>query len=250
MPHVHEISRFCDDLLRIAEIPDENNAVNGLQLDADREVKRIALAVDASEAAIDGALAADAQLLVVHHGLLWGGNRPLTGAHGRKLRKCFNGGLSVYAGHIPLDVHPEVGNNAVLLRAIGLEPDGTFGHYKGIQIGLTAAVEIGHDALLERLEKALGPVKSLGGGPATIRRIGVITGSGGSYVSAAARAGCDALITGEGPHHTAIDAEERGIHLIMGGHYRTETFGVKALGERLAKAFELETVFVGRDSGL
>ncbi|MFN7131533.1 MAG: Nif3-like dinuclear metal center hexameric protein [Myxococcales bacterium] len=250
MAPLNELSRFLDTFLRIHDVPDEPGAVNGLQLDAGADVVRIACAVDASEAAVDEAIAQSAQLLLVHHGLLWGGNRPLTGTHGRKLRKCFGAGLSVYGAHIPLDVHPEVGNNVGLVRALGLTAGGTFAPYKGIDIGLWSACDHSLATLMQKLEDAVGPVKALGAGPDRIRRVGVVTGSGGSFVSAAARAGLDALITGEGPHHTAIDAEERGLHLLMGGHYRTETYGVKSLGELLAKQFGLSTVFVGRDSGL
>ena len=188
--------------------------------------------------------------LIVHHGLLWGGNRTLVGAYARKLGKCFANGLAVYAAHLPLDVHREVGNNIGLLRALGLSPVGPFGRYQTIEIGLAAACDLGIDELCVRIESSVGACRRFGRGAARIRRLAVITGGAGSYVAAAANAGFDALIVGEAPHHAAIEAQERGIHLLLAGHYRTEVFGVRALGARLAEQFGVSCVFVGHDTGL
>jgi len=251
MTTLQEITRFLNDELRPGEIPDDPNAVNGLQLDSGRQdVQRLACAVDASKASIEAACRLGAQLLLVHHGLLWGGNRPLSGPHGRKLARCFTAGLSVYSAHLPLDVHPIHGNNAGLVRALGLKPDGTFGKYQGIEIGLTASCDLELDELSRRIRDAVGEHRLAGAGPKRIRRLGVISGGGGSYVSAASRAGLDALLTGEGAHYTAIDAEERGLHLILAGHYRTETFGVKALGALLQQKLGVDWSFVEHDTGL
>jgi dinuclear metal center YbgI/SA1388 family protein len=245
-----EIARFLDAHLRVSEIPDEPNALNGLQLEAKPEVTRLACAVDAGEPSIEEACRLGADLLVVHHGLLWGGNRPFVGPHARKLKRCFESGLSVYSAHQPLDVHPEHGNNALIVHALGLEADGTFGKHQGIEIGLTASCDLSLADLVQRVEGAMGGCRVAGAGPKRIRRLGVVSGSGGSLAGSAARAGLDALLTGEGPHHAALDAEERGLWLILAGHYRTETFGVKALGELLAGKFGMMWSFLDHDTGL
>lgn len=247
---LHELVHHLDDLLRVRDLPDDPNAVNGLQLEACAEVERVALAVDASEAAIDRACALRAQLLVVHHGLLWSGNRPLVGAFARKLSRAFSAGLSIYSAHLPLDLHPEYGNNVGLARAVGLEIEGPFGRYQGIEIGVAARCDLSPDALAVRLTHEVGPTRLLGRGPTHLRRVAVVSGGGSSLLGQAAASGFDALVTGEAPHHTAIDAEERGIHLYLSGHYRTEVFGVKSLGERLAERFGLSCAFLEADTGL
>ncbi|MBI5545008.1 MAG: Nif3-like dinuclear metal center hexameric protein [Deltaproteobacteria bacterium] len=247
---LHEITRFLDEHLRVRDIPDEPNALNGLQVEATQEVGRIACAVDATESSIEEACRLRADLLLVHHGLFWSGHRPIVGPHARKIGRCFGSGLSVYSAHLPLDVHPEHGNNAGLVKALGLTADGTFGRYQDLDIGLTAACDWTSAQLLEKVRAAVGPCKLAGRGPDRIRRVGVVSGGGGSFASGAARAGLDALLTGEGAHHTALEAEERGVHLLLAGHYRTETFGVKALGELLAGRFGLPWSFVEHDTGL
>ena len=245
-----EITSLLDAQLRIAELPDDPNALNGLQLEARPVVTHIACAVDAGEPTIEEACRIGADLLLVHHGLGWGGNRPFTGPHGRKIRRCFEAGLSVYSAHLPLDVHPEYGNNAGIVRALGLTADGAFARYQSIEIGLTAGCDLSLQDLLMRVQKSVGECRLAGRGPARIRRLGVVSGSGGSFASAAARLGLDALLTGEGPHYTALDAEERGIHLLLAGHYRTETFGVKSLANQLSNRFGLPFTFLEHDTGL
>lgn len=245
-----ELSSYLDEYLALATVPDEPNALNGLQLDAGRDVGTVASSVDAAAAVIDEASRRGAELLLVHHGLLWGGNRRLVGAHGRKLRHCFEKGLSVYAAHAPLDVHPEVGNNLLLVRALGLEPDGKFARRQGIDLGLTANCSLAADELCARVSAAVGMHRLLGRGPEVIHRLGIVSGGGGSCLAEAEASGLDALLTGEISHHVAVDAEERGIHVIAAGHYRTERFGVAALGEHLASKFGLRHFFIDHDSGL
>lgn len=246
---------FLDETLRLHEIPDEANALNGLQLDAaggapGAAIATVALSVDASEAAVDAAIALGADLLLAHHGLFWGGHRPLTGAYGRKIGKCCAAGLSVYAAHLPLDVHPVLGNNAGLVQALGFTPSGTFGSYRGIDIGLAVACDLSAEALAARCTSVLGPIRCLGRGPARIQKLAVVTGGGGSCLRQAAEQGFDALLTGESAHHTALDAEEAGLHLLLGGHYRTETFGVRALGALLGERFGIQAHFIDHDTGL
>jgi dinuclear metal center YbgI/SA1388 family protein len=247
---LREVASYLDRTLRIAEIPDDPNAVNGLQVEAGANIVRAACAVDASEAAIEEAARRGAQLLVVHHGLFWSGLKPLVGPLAHKLATCFQRGLSVYSAHLPLDLHPELGNNAGILRALGLAAEAGFGRYQGVDVGFTARCDLSLAELVQRVEATLGPVRAFGRGPERIARLAVVSGGAGNMVGAAAREGLDALLTGEGAHYTAIDAEERGLHLLFAGHYRTETFGVKALGARLEHLFGLEFVFFGRDTGL
>lgn len=245
------ITTALDDLLRVREIPDYAGALNGLQLEAGKSVNRVAVAVDASEEVITQALAGKANLLVVHHGLYWGGLRPLTGPYGRKLKRALAGGLSVYAAHLPLDVHPELGNNIQLTRRLRLQPVGSFCDYRGVDVGLICEGAGTFGALLKRCRALLGKeVKSWAGHHEKISRVGVITGGAGSEWPAAVSAGLDVLLTGEGAHYTVPEAREHGLGLIYGGHYATEQFGPQAVGDWLKQQFGLEWFFVDSPTGL
>jgi dinuclear metal center YbgI/SA1388 family protein len=231
--------------------------VNGLQVENSGRVGRIVAAVDASQAAIDGVVDAYGRedgappLIVVHHGLFWDGNLPVTGRRYRRLSTLLLNDVALYAAHLPLDVHPEVGNNAVLARRLGVEPDGTFGSYKGLPVGVTGTLETGRDDLVERLESLLDTkARCIPGGPEQVRRVGVLTGAGGGAAAEAIAAGCDTLVTGEGAHHTYFDAMELGINLVYAGHYATEQVGVQALAEHLGVRFELPWEFHWHPTGL
>lgn len=243
---------YLDGYLSIPDHPDYRTALNGLQVQGPDEVTRIAAAVDTSEAVIRHAVEEGAQLLLVHHGLFWDGLRPLTGRRYRKVAGLLSGGVALYSAHLPLDGHPEVGNCILLARALGVEVEGRFGEYEGSPIGWWGTPsEWEREELMARCEKVLdGPVQLLDGGPEKLRKVAVVTGGGGSFIEAAARAGVDTLVTGEGSHHTFVDAHELGLNVIYGGHYRTETFGVKALAEHLGERFSLEWVFLDHPSGL
>jgi len=246
-----ELTDYLDTYLRIREVPDWSGALNGLQVDSPREIGRVACAVDAAQATIDAAVGWGADLLLVHHGLFWDGNRPVTGRRYRRLKAILDADLAVYAAHLPLDVHPEVGNNSVLARELGIDPRGTFGEYKGLPVGVWGELDVTRDELRERAERALGvAVQLVPGGPERIRRAGVITGGGADEIAAAAAAGLDAFLTGEARHHNFFDAEEGGINLLLGGHYATETWGVRALSAHLAERFGVEWTFLDHPSGL
>lgn len=247
----HDLARYLDDYLRVGEISDWKNALNGLQVENGGGITRIAVAVDASEATIAAAIERGAQLLLVHHGLFWSGNRAVVAARYRRLKLLMDADVAVYAAHLPLDVHPEVGNNVVLARVLGIEPEGSFGRFEGRDIGVVGACDLTRQALHDRLEAALGgAVRLIGGGPERLRRVGVLTGGGGGMVEEARAAGLDALVTGEGAHHTYIDAMEGGLNLYYGGHYATETWGVRALGEHLEQRFQLAWDFIDAPTGL
>jgi dinuclear metal center YbgI/SA1388 family protein len=257
-----QIAGYLDEYLRIGEIPDETNAVNGLQVENSGVVGGIVAAVDASQATIDGVIATleasrRPPLLLVHHGLLWDGNVPIAGRRYRRLSALLDHDIPVYAAHIPLDVHPEVGNNAVLAERLGIQVDGWFGNYRGIAMGVwgeapsslptreTVALEL--DRVLHTLK---GSATLIPGGPERPSRIGIITGGAGNMVAQAGEAGIDTYITGEGPHHTYFDAMELGLNLIYAGHYATETLGVQAMASHLAERFDLEWDFHDHPTGL
>jgi len=247
-----KLVEYLDRYLKIPQVADWPGALNGLQIEnGGRPVKKIGAAVDACEFTLREAVGRGVDFLIVHHGLLWGGAKPLTGAHYRKVQIAIENGLAVYSAHLPLDVHPEVGNNALLCKALGFKKTSPFFFEKGQFIGLQTRLSIDRDALIKRVEKATGaPAKLCPGGPRKALRIGVVTGGAGAEIGRAASEGVDTFITGEGPHHSYTSAEELGVNLIYGGHYATETFGVKALAARLSGLFKVPWEFIDHPTGL
>jgi dinuclear metal center YbgI/SA1388 family protein len=242
---------YLDEYLHITSITDYDGALNGLQVEGTRPIRRIAAAVDAAQATVERAIAGGADLLLVHHGLFWDGNRPLTGRRYRRIKPLLEAGVAVYSAHLPLDSHPDVGNNAVLLRELGAEPRGTFGEHKGMPLGVWGEVDLRREALCARLDEVLGTrVKMVPGGPEQVRRVGVITGGAASKIQDAVAAGLEAFVTGEGAHHNFFDAEEGGINLYLGGHYATEVWGVRALAEHLRGQFGIDWFFIDHPTGL
>lgn len=246
-----ELVEYLDGYLRVTETPDAPQALNGLQVESGGTITRVAVAVDAGEATIEAAVAAHCNLLIVHHGLFWDGNVPLTGRRYRRLRRLLESDVALYSAHIPLDVHPDVGNNAVLARELGIAARGTFGRYQGIELGVWGDCEITREALAARLDETLGgPVRLIPGGPERVHRIGVITGGAGNMIGDAIAAGLDAFVTGEGAHHTYFDAMEGGINVYYGGHYATETWGVQALAAHIEERFGLPWQFIHNPTGM
>lgn len=246
-----ELTGYLDGYLRVREVPDWPGARNGLQVDSPREIRRVAAAVDAAQATVEGAVAWGADLLLVHHGLFWDGGGALVGRRYRRLKAVLDADLAVYSSHLPLDVHPEVGNNAVLARELGIDVRGSFGDHEGWPVGVWGEVEMTREELAERAARVLGsPVHLVPGGPQVIRRAGVITGAAGDEIDAALRAGLDAFVTGEARHHHFFDAEEGAINLLLGGHYATEVWGVRALAAHLADRFGVEWTFIDHPTGL
>lgn len=251
------IVAHLDALLRTTEVPDFSPAVNGLQVANSGRVSRVAAAVDYSRAAIEGAVAAGASLLVVHHGMFWNGMQPFVGAAYERARLLFAHDLAVYSTHIPLDVHPTLGNNVRLARELGLTASGGYARYKGIEIGLSGESDLDTAELAARATAFATRY-----GHATVhtpiapgrrtRRWGLCSGGGVSIetLREASERGLDTLVVGEGPHHTAVEAVERDIVVIYAGHYATETLGVQAIGEELEARFGLPWSFVGAPTGL
>lgn len=248
---LHDLVRWCDRTLRITEINDYDGAVNGLQVENSGSVTRIAATVDASLATVKKAIQAKADLLIVHHGLFWGATQPWTGKRRELLQLLIESDLAVYSSHLPLDAHPKLGNNALLATALSLKRLKPFFFTKGQFIGLQAATLVPRETLVRRLEKAVGGrVTLLPGGGTVCRKIGVVTGGAGAELKLAVSEGVDTFVTGEGPHWTFALAEELGVNVLYGGHYATETFGVKALAATLSKRFCVPWVFIDHPSGL
>jgi len=245
------IVRYCDRTLKTSEIEDYKGAVNGLQVENDGRVTRIAAAVDGSLATARMAVEAGADLLIVHHGLFWGPSHPWTKNRYALLKELLGANLAVYSSHLPLDAHPKFGNNAGLCSVLGFKNLEPFFFDRGMHLGFQANVRVSREALANKLTKALGPEPTiLPGGPKQCRRVGVVTGGAGAELFKAASEGVDTFITGEGPHHTFGMAEDAGINVFYGGHYATETFGVKSLAAHLAKKYKLSWTFLDHPSGL
>jgi len=245
------IAGYCDRILRTEKIGDYDGAVNGLQAGNAGAVTRIAAAVDASLATVKLAIAARADLLMVHHGLFWSPAQPWTGKKYELLRLLVENNLAVYSSHLPLDAHPRLGNNAQLCAALGLTNLRPFFVSHGQAIGFQSRTNSSRAELAAKLARATGAKpRIIPGGPEICRRIGVVTGGAGGDLKLAAAEGVDTFITGEGPHWTYALAEELGVNVLYGGHYATETFGVKALAAHLAAKFRVPWVFLDHPTGL
>lgn len=251
MSQLHELVAYCNDLLRIDEIVDWPNALNGLQIENSGAVTKIGAAVDASVVTIAAAVEREISFLIVHHGMFWPGLRPITGGRRQMLEKAFAHDLALYSVHLPLDAHPTLGNNAQLVNALGLGKPEPFFQHKGLPVGLRVKASVNRTDLTRKLEQSLGgPVKLFATGPEQTGTIGVVTGGAGSEIYAVASEGIDTFITGEAPHWAAVAAAELGINLLLGGHYATETFGVKALAAHLSDRFGLPWEFLDFPTGL
>jgi dinuclear metal center YbgI/SA1388 family protein len=241
----------CDKILRTKTIGDYDGAANGLQMANRGTVSRIAATVDASLATVKLAVAAKADLLIVHHGLFWNPTHPWTGKKYELLQLLVENNLAVYSSHLPLDAHPRLGNNAQLCAALGLKKLKPFFLTHGQTIGFKSQTKISRSELAAKLERATGVrPKIIPGGKDICEKIGVVTGGAGGDLKLAAAEGIDTFITGEGPHWTYALAEELGLNVFYGGHYATETFGVKALAAQLSKKFKVPWTFLDHPTGL
>lgn len=251
--NLQELVDYLDGYLAVKTIPDYPNANNGLQVFSPKDIEQVAVAVDATLYSITEAVRMGADMLLVHHGMLWNMG-PLTGTFYDRVATCIKNDLAVYSVHLPLDVHPVVGNNYGLMRRLGFEPEGTWApHMDGLEVGVWSSADIPLVDLVTRLEDVLGlPDKIFPFGSQHIRRLGVITGGAGDskYVRMAKDIGLDLLITGEGSHSAVFEMEELAINCIFAGHYLTETVGVRALADHLEHEFPLKTYFIDHPSGL
>lgn len=248
---LRSVVKHCDRLLRPAAYADWDGARNGLQVENRGRVRRVAAAVDARRATVERAVALGADLLVVHHGLFWEPAAPWTGTRYALMRLLLENDVAIYSAHLPLDAHPRLGNNVLLADALGLGRGQPFFECKGQTIGVRAAARLPLTDLAARLERATGRAPLvIAGGPKVCRRVGVVSGGAGAELKMAAAAGVDTFVTGEGPHWTHALAEDLGINVLYGGHYATETFGVKALARELSRRFRLPWDFIDYPTGL
>lgn len=257
MARLDDLVRYMDAELRTSEVPDFDGALNGLQLGNAGEVTRIAAAVDFSAQTVAGAIRERADLLIVHHGMFWGGAQRLVGPVYERLRAAMHAGLAVYSSHIPLDLHPVMGNNVLLAAELQLKPTGTFGRWREVEIGVSGSSDVSTTALMDRLRTYAATYDSLlVTTPITegmrTRRWAMVSGMGASpgTIAEALAAGVDTLIVGEGTHHTAVAAMETGLTIAYAGHYATETLGVKALAATVSERFGVPWSFVHVPTGL
>jgi dinuclear metal center YbgI/SA1388 family protein len=252
-----ELAHRANELLRCRETPDYVMALNGLQVDSRAPIARVAAAVDCSLRTIEGAVAAGANLLIVHHGLFWGGLQPLTGAHLARVRALLEHDVALYSAHLPLDAHETMGNSYLLARTLNLEPTGGFARYHTIFCGVQGAADVATAdlvALCDQFARSHGGRVVASSYPADrrTRRWGIVSGAGvtADTLREAVELGLDTVITGEGPHWSAVDAEEKGMVILYAGHYATETLGVKALAEWIAAQAGIPWSFVDAPTGL
>ena len=249
--NLSDVVSYLDSYLRVGEIPDDARALNGLQVENAGQVNRVVAAVDACEATIRDAAERKADFMVVHHGLFWGGAQPLTGMLGRRVRLLVEHGIALYSAHLPLDCHMEVGNNVLLARKLGLTDLVPFGRFEGVPIGVWGCVNLGRDELITRLQELVGGSPRLvSAGPSRVARVGVVTGAGTGALLEASTAGLDTLVTGEGPHHSFLEAEERHLNLVYAGHYATETLGVRELAAHVGQRFGVPWEFADHPTGM
>lgn len=251
------IAAHLDKLLKIHETPDYAPAVNGVQVEHRGPVTKIAAAVDTSARTIRGAVDAGANLLLVHHGLFWGGLQPITGPCYTRVRLLLDHDVALYSAHLPLDAHPTFGNSLLLARKIGLEPAAGFARHETIECGVRGPADVATSELVSRLDAF---AKSHGGGALSsaitpgrrTRHWAICSGAGvnADTIREAVDHGVDTLITGEGPHWSAVDAEEKGLVIIYAGHYATETLGVCALAEHVSGMFGVPWSFIAAPTGL
>ncbi len=245
MASLSDIVKYTDKYLRVRKIEDWPNALNGLQIENSGNVMKIGVAVDVSTRVLTKAAKQHVDLLIVHHGLFWSGLQPIAGGLRRQLRLAFENNVALYSAHLPLDVHPDVGNNAQLAAALGFKSTKPFLEEKGELVGLRVKDALPRAEVIRKLRRVLcGPIKAFNFGPKETARIGIVTGGAGSEIYRVAQEKIDMFITGEAPHWAAVAAEELGINLVLGGHYATETFGVKALAAHLSARFQLPWEFL------
>lgn len=251
------IVRYLDDLLETDSVPDYPNALNGLQMANSGSVTRLAAAVDFSLRIVTAAAEGGANLLIVHHGMFWGGLQPIRGKYFDRIHALVERDIAVYSSHLPLDRHALYGNNALLATELGLEPSAEFARFRTISIGVSGESDI---ATVELAERADVFARSHGGSARTTpvdparrtRAWAICTGAGASTetLNEARDRGIDTLIVGEGPHHSAVDADESGITVIYAGHYATETLGVRALAAHVSDRFGVPWTFIEAPTGL
>lgn len=256
-PTLREVAAHLDAQLRTAQTPDYPPALNGVQVGHRGPVTRVAAAVDASLRTFELAVSAGANLLLVHHGIFWHGLQSVTGAHEARLRYLFAHDLALYSAHLPLDAHPTFGNSPLLATELGLVATGVFAPYQTIHCGVRGQADLDTATLGHRIREWAQPLghhtvaSRIPTGHRT-RRWAICTGAGANTATLreAYATGVDTLIVGEGPHWSAVEAEEHGLVIVYAGHYATETLGVRALAAGVSSTFGVPWSFVHAPTGL
>lgn len=252
MTPLKDIVNLLDTTLDIGRIPDAPQAMNGLQIENDGTVTKIAAAVDGSQSTIEAAVAMGADLLILHHGIYWPGLQPITGWWKKKIQTALGNNLAIYSAHLPLDMHPELGNNACIAHALGLENTHPEITYNGIKIGIRGTYPGTLGELQTQYEEILGsPVTGIISDDLSspAGEIAVCSGGAAGEIYALHKLGIRTYLTGETVHWAITTAEDMGINLLFGGHYATETFGVQALGALLERTFGLPCTFIDNPTG-
>lgn len=245
MAKLQDIVDYCDERVRRSEITDIPNAFNGLQVASKGEVSRIGAAVDAGLYPFEKAVAAGIDLIIVHHGLFWEPPIPIVGSNLKKLRVLIDGDCALYSSHLPLDCHPEIGNNAHIAKLLDFEPLEPFVEYEGTAIALIARPKGDREALVKALQLLFPRTfRAIEYGSDRPERVAIISGSGSSAIEELENHGVDTLITGELKQSYFNLAQEMGLNLYLCGHYATETFGVSLLAAEVAEKFDLPWEFI------
>lgn len=241
---LNEIVKYCDGYLNNNKFLDYCS--NGLQIEGKENVTKVALGVSACAELFDKAIERNADLILVHHGIFWGDNCSLVGVLGDRVRKLMKNDVSLMAYHLPLDAHPVVGNNAVMAELLRLQDRRSFCEYKGNNIGIRGKINPEKfDFFREKVEKSLGPIKAfVNGFQGDVQKVGIVSGGASKDVEGAFLEGLDTYITGEIGEPTKAFCEEAGINYISLGHYNSERWGVKALGDHMNDIFGLEVEFI------
>lgn len=246
MTSLTDITALLDSTLRIKEIKDAAVALNGLQVENNGHITKVALAVDGSQKTIDDAIATGADMLVLHHGIYWCGLRPMTGWFKKKIETCLRHNLAVYAAHLPLDLHPTLGNNAGIAQALGLQDCTPEVDYHGTLIGIAGTFNGSVAELKQQYATITGSSITgyIGEPNAPAGRIAICSGGAGDVIYQMHEKGYKTYLTGEENHWVVNAAQDLGVNILFAGHYATETFGVKAIGKLLEQTFGLPTVFI------
>lgn len=251
MANLFEIRDYCNDLLSINLFDDYTP--NGLQVQGRAEVKKIVVGVTACQALLEAAVKVNADMILVHHGFFWKGEDPcITGMKHQRIQTLLSHDINLFGYHLPLDAHKEIGNNAQLAKILGLQVTGELEANEKINIGLVGELDQAHDggSLAEHIGLCLGraPLHIASRSNQKIKKVAWVTGGAQNWFEYAARAGCDAFISGEVSEQTFHMAKELDIHYFAAGHHATERYGVQALGKHLAEKFELEYEFIDIDN--
>ena len=249
---LHSITDLLDNTLRIREIRDASVALNGLQVENNGSITKVALAVDGSQKTIDDAIATGADLLILHHGIYWCGLRPMTGWFKKKIESCLQHNLAVYGAHLPLDMHPELGNNASIAKALGLQDITPEVDYHGTLIGMAGTFNGTVAELRSKFAEITGATVTgiVHDGDAPAGRVAICSGGAGEEIYQMHEKGYGTYLTGEENHWVSNAAQDMGINILFAGHYATETFGVKALGALIEEKFGLPTIFIDNPTGM